>query len=83
MEFGQVYYIDYLKRIPMQFILYFSEVYSIFYEFRILKEFPGIKLENDFRKLDKGRTVLGRRVAQGRSLLDWPNGQNGRAGPGQ
>jgi hypothetical protein len=51
--------------------------------FRILKEFPGIKLENDFGKLDKGRTVLGRRVAQGRSLLDWPNGQNGRAGPGQ
>jgi hypothetical protein len=45
--------------------------------FRILKEFSGIKLENDFRKLEKGWTVLGQLLAQGRSLQDWPNGQNG------
>jgi hypothetical protein len=33
MEFGQAYCQDLVKRILKQFILYFYNIYSIFYEF--------------------------------------------------
>jgi hypothetical protein len=42
---------DLVKRIPRKFILYFYDIYSIFYEFYKLIEFPEIQIGN--RNLEK------------------------------
>jgi hypothetical protein len=41
-RFGQAHCIDLHNRILKKFILYFSEIYSIFYEIEKFNEFPQI-----------------------------------------
>jgi hypothetical protein len=50
MEFGQAYCQDLIKSILQKITMYFSKLYSIFYDFKTLIEFMKIQFRNWFQK---------------------------------
>jgi hypothetical protein len=73
--FGQAYCTYLLKRIPTKFTLYFSEFYTIYYEFL---KFKGIMEFENFGK-EKPMNSNGPKPAYGLGLPAWPSGQSGLA----
>jgi hypothetical protein len=78
--FGQAYCTYLLKRIPTKFTLYFSEFYTIYYEFL---KFKGIMEFENFGKQNLGKEKLmnsnGPKPAYGLGLPAWPSSQSGLA----